>query len=141
MQGARAVLLGPVAGDDGHQYSGNRGRRTKDALFYSALRCEIADGVRRQVAGDGPGSGPQVATLGDDLIGPDQCPPARQEPDDRTETEDSADVRQKGHAGHRPGETHGNAELPKTHVGSLMLELETRNRVEIAMWAYEPGRM
>jgi DNA-binding NarL/FixJ family response regulator len=29
----------------------------------------------------------------------------------------------------------------KTHVASLMLKLEARNRVEIAMWAYETGRV
>ena len=29
----------------------------------------------------------------------------------------------------------------KTHVASLMTKLGARNRVEIAMWAYETGRM
>ena len=29
----------------------------------------------------------------------------------------------------------------KTHLGSLMSKLGARNRVEIAMWAYETGRM
>lgn len=29
----------------------------------------------------------------------------------------------------------------KTHLGSLMAKLSARNRVEIAMWAYETGRM
>ncbi len=29
----------------------------------------------------------------------------------------------------------------KTHLASLMAELGSRNRVEIAMWAYETGRM
>jgi DNA-binding NarL/FixJ family response regulator len=29
----------------------------------------------------------------------------------------------------------------KTHLGSLMQKLGARNRVEIAMWAYETGRM
>ena len=29
----------------------------------------------------------------------------------------------------------------KTHLASLMLKLGARNRVEIAMWAYETGRM
>ena len=29
----------------------------------------------------------------------------------------------------------------KTHLGSLMNKLGARNRVEIAMWAYETGRM
>ena len=29
----------------------------------------------------------------------------------------------------------------KTHVGSLMTKLGARNRVELAMWAYETGRM
>ncbi|MBT8208263.1 MAG: response regulator transcription factor [Acidimicrobiia bacterium] len=29
----------------------------------------------------------------------------------------------------------------KTHVASLMMKLETRNRVELAIWAYETGRM
>jgi DNA-binding NarL/FixJ family response regulator len=28
----------------------------------------------------------------------------------------------------------------KTHVTSLMLKLGVRNRVEIAIWAYETGR-
>ena len=29
----------------------------------------------------------------------------------------------------------------KTHLGSLMAKLGARNRVEMAMWAYETGRM
>ena len=29
----------------------------------------------------------------------------------------------------------------KTHLGSLMAKLGARNRVEIAMWAYETGRI
>jgi DNA-binding CsgD family transcriptional regulator len=29
----------------------------------------------------------------------------------------------------------------KTHLASLMTKLGARNRVEIAMWAYESGRM
>lgn len=29
----------------------------------------------------------------------------------------------------------------KTHIASLMMKLETRNRVELAIWAYETGRM
>lgn len=29
----------------------------------------------------------------------------------------------------------------KTHISSLMLKLQARNRVEIAIWAYESGRM
>lgn len=29
----------------------------------------------------------------------------------------------------------------KTHIASLMTKLEARNRVEVAMWAYETGRM
>jgi DNA-binding NarL/FixJ family response regulator len=29
----------------------------------------------------------------------------------------------------------------KTHLASLMGKLGTRNRVEMAMWAYETGRM
>ena len=29
----------------------------------------------------------------------------------------------------------------KTHLASLMTKLGARNRVEIAMWAYETGRM
>ena len=28
----------------------------------------------------------------------------------------------------------------KTHIGSLLAKLGVRNRVEIAMWAYETGR-
>ena len=29
----------------------------------------------------------------------------------------------------------------KTHLSSLMAKLGTRNRVEMAMWAYETGRV
>ena len=29
----------------------------------------------------------------------------------------------------------------KTHLASLMRKLNARNRVEIAMWAYESGRI
>jgi DNA-binding NarL/FixJ family response regulator len=29
----------------------------------------------------------------------------------------------------------------KTHIGALMSKLGARNRVEVAMWAYETGRV
>ncbi len=29
----------------------------------------------------------------------------------------------------------------KTHVGALMTKIGARNRVEIAIWAYESGRL
>jgi DNA-binding NarL/FixJ family response regulator len=29
----------------------------------------------------------------------------------------------------------------KTHIASLMAKLDARNRVEVAMWAYETGRV
>jgi DNA-binding CsgD family transcriptional regulator len=29
----------------------------------------------------------------------------------------------------------------KTHIGSLMNKIGARNRVEIAIWAYESGRL
>ena len=29
----------------------------------------------------------------------------------------------------------------KTHIASLMTKLGARNRVEVAMWAYETGRV
>jgi DNA-binding NarL/FixJ family response regulator len=29
----------------------------------------------------------------------------------------------------------------KTHIASLMMKLDARNRVEIALWAYETGRI
>ncbi len=29
----------------------------------------------------------------------------------------------------------------KTHIAALMRKLDARNRVEIAMWAYETGRI
>jgi len=38
-------------------------------------------------------------------------------------------------------ELHISLSTVKTHLGSLMTKLAARNRVEIAMWAYETGRM
>jgi DNA-binding NarL/FixJ family response regulator len=39
------------------------------------------------------------------------------------------------------GELHISLSTVKTHIGSLMSKLSARNRVEIAMWAYETGRV
>ncbi len=38
-------------------------------------------------------------------------------------------------------ELHISLSTVKAHLSSLMTKLETRNRVELAMWAYETGRM
>jgi DNA-binding NarL/FixJ family response regulator len=38
-------------------------------------------------------------------------------------------------------ELHISLSTVKTHVGSLMAKLHARNRVEVAMWAYETGRV
>ena len=38
-------------------------------------------------------------------------------------------------------ELHISLSTVKTHLGSLMTKLGARNRVEIAMWAYETGRV
>ena len=38
-------------------------------------------------------------------------------------------------------ELHISLSTTKTHLGSLMDKLGARNRVELAMWAYESGRM
>jgi DNA-binding NarL/FixJ family response regulator len=38
-------------------------------------------------------------------------------------------------------ELHISLSTAKTHVASLMAKLDARNRVEIAMWAYETGRV
>lgn len=39
------------------------------------------------------------------------------------------------------GELHISLSTVKTHIASLMAKLAARNRVEIAMWAYETGRV
>ncbi len=39
------------------------------------------------------------------------------------------------------GELHISLSTVKTHLGSLMTKLGARNRVEIAMWAHETGRV
>jgi DNA-binding NarL/FixJ family response regulator len=38
-------------------------------------------------------------------------------------------------------ELHISISAVKTHLASLMRKLDARNRVEIAMWAYETGRI
>jgi DNA-binding NarL/FixJ family response regulator len=38
-------------------------------------------------------------------------------------------------------ELHVSLRTVKTHLASLMQKIGARNRVEIAMWAYETGRM
>ena len=40
-----------------------------------------------------------------------------------------------------PVELHISLSTVKTHVASLMAKLGARNRVEVAMWAYESGRV
>ena len=39
------------------------------------------------------------------------------------------------------GELHISLSTVKSHIASLMAKLAARNRVEIAMWAYETGRV
>jgi DNA-binding NarL/FixJ family response regulator len=39
------------------------------------------------------------------------------------------------------GDMHISISTVKTHIASLMRKLDARNRVEIAMWAYETGRI
>jgi len=39
------------------------------------------------------------------------------------------------------GELHISLSTVKTHVANLMAKLSARNRVEVAIWAYETGRM
>ena len=39
------------------------------------------------------------------------------------------------------GELHISLSTVKTHIGSLMAKLGARNRVEVAMWGYETGRL
>jgi DNA-binding NarL/FixJ family response regulator len=39
------------------------------------------------------------------------------------------------------GDLHISLSTVKSHVGSLMAKLDARNRVEVAMWAYETGRV
>ncbi len=39
------------------------------------------------------------------------------------------------------GELHISLSTAKTHLASLMMKLDARNRVEIAMWAYETDRI
>ena len=38
-------------------------------------------------------------------------------------------------------ELHISTSTAKTHVASLMRKLAARNRVEVAMWAHETGRI
>ena len=38
-------------------------------------------------------------------------------------------------------ELHISLNTVKSHLASLMTKLDARNRVEIAMWAYETGRL
>ena len=38
-------------------------------------------------------------------------------------------------------ELHISLSTVKTHIGSLMAKLGARNRVEVAIWAYETGRV
>jgi DNA-binding NarL/FixJ family response regulator len=38
-------------------------------------------------------------------------------------------------------ELHISLSTAKTHLASLMRKLDARNRVEIAMWAHETGRL
>ena len=38
-------------------------------------------------------------------------------------------------------ELHISLSTVKTHIASLMAKLGARNRVEVAMWAYETGRV
>ena len=88
----------------------------------------IAPTVTRRLLGAFAGSGP--------------APPPRQPTGDDGREEEVLTAVARGRTNSEiAAELHIALSTVKTHIASLLLKLGVRNRVEIAIWAYETGRI
>ena len=127
-----------------------------DEYVHGALRAGATGFLLKDAGPELLGEAIRAAARGDSLISPEHHPPA------------AVDVRRPGRAAppaqpldpltdreeqvlltiargrtnaEIAGELHISLSTVKTHIASLMAKLGARNRVEVAMWAYETGRV
>ncbi len=126
-----------------------------DEYVHGALRAGARGFLLKDAGGDLLSQAVRAAAAGDALIAPNVTrrllarfaePPGaapRQPVDPLTDREEDVLVRvAQGLTNAEIGaELHVSPSTAKTHVASLIAKLGVRNRVEIAMWAYETGRM
>ncbi|WP_436529937.1 response regulator [Actinoplanes sp. HUAS TT8] len=126
-----------------------------DEHVYAALRAGARGFLLKEAGSELLGQAVRAAAAGDALIAPavtarllrafaraGQGGVLRQPPDGLTEREE--EVLMAVAAGRTNSEIAADLYIGlstvKSHVASLMAKLKARNRVEIAMWAYETGR-
>ena len=126
-----------------------------DEYVHGALQAGATGFLLKDAGPELLGEAIRAATRGDSLISPsitrrllssfarsDRAEPPRQPIDPLTDREEqvlltiargrtNAEIAQ---------ELHISLSTVKTHIASLMAKLGARNRVEVAMWAYETGR-
>lgn len=103
----------------------------------------LAQAVRAAAAGDALIAPSVTARLLAAFAGTGPATPPRQPVDPLTEREEEVLVTlARGRTNSEiAGELHISLSTVKTHIASLMAKLGARNRVEVAMWAYETGRV
>ena len=161
---ARAGPVGPhalgqrlAAGDAELQAAAGEERQVVLAAFGGGELGVAGDGVVEAVEEvDAAGGGTHhPAAEGDALIAPNvtrrllatfagQAPAASSQPvDPLTEREEQVLLTlARGRTNAEiAAELHISLSTVKTHIGSLMTKLGARNRVEVAMWGYETGRL
>ncbi|GAA4437768.1 response regulator transcription factor [Actinokineospora soli] len=127
-----------------------------DEYVYAALRAGARGFLLKNAGADMLASAVHAAAAGDALIAPsvtarlltafaESAPPTRpaQPLDPLTEREEQVLVAVAGGRTNNEiaAEFHITLSTVKSHIASLMTKLGARNRVEIAMWAYETKRV
>ncbi|GGU67186.1 response regulator transcription factor [Lentzea flava] len=126
-----------------------------DEYVYAALRAGAQGFLLKNAGADMLSQAVRAAAAGDALIAPSvtarllatfaaagPAAPPRQPVDPLTDREEQilAAVARGRTNNEIAGEFHITLSTVKSHITSLMTKLGARNRVEIAMWAYETGR-
>jgi len=127
-----------------------------DEYVHGALQAGATGFLLKDAGPEMLGEAIRAATRGDSLISPSItrrllssfARPGRGEPptqpvDPLTEREEQVllTIARGRTNAEIAGELHISLSTVKTHVASLMAKLGARNRVEVAMWAYETGRV
>jgi len=127
-----------------------------DEYVHGALQAGATGFLLKDAGPEMLGEAIRAATRGDSLISPSitrrllssfartgRMEPPMQPIDSLTEREEQVllTIARGRTNAEIAGELHISLSTVKTHVASLMAKLGARNRVEVAMWAYETGRV
>ncbi len=126
-----------------------------DEYVHGALRAGATGFLLKDAGPELLGEAIRAATRGDSLISPsitrrllasfarsDRAEPPSQPIDPLTDREEQVllTIARGRTNAEIAEELHISLSTAKTHIASLMAKLGARNRVEVAMWAYETGR-